>query len=56
MEYPGNTMLYAVARSLLFPTPEAAHEHPERVRKGKKAIPPPSLAFGVALHEYYTRD
>ena len=40
VEYPGNATLYEVARNLLFPTPEAAHEHLERVCKGKKAPPP----------------
>ena len=43
VEYPSNAMLYQVARSLLFPTTEATHEHLECNRKGKKAPPPPRL-------------
>ena len=41
-EYPDDPTMYEVAHGLLFPTPEAAQEHLERVRKGKgKATPPP---------------
>ena len=36
VEYPGNPTLYEVARGLLFPSPEAAQEHLERVCKGVK--------------------
>ena len=44
VEYPHNPTLYEVARNLLFPSLEAAHEHLERVRKPKgKPPPPPSL-------------
>ena len=45
VEYPKKPQLYEVARGLLFPTPEGAQEHLDRVRKGKgKATPlPPSL-------------
>ena len=42
VEYPNNPQLYEVARGVLFPTPQGAQEHLERVRKGKgKANPPP---------------
>ena len=42
VEYPDNGHLYEVARNLLFPSLEVAHEHFERVRKPKaKASPPP---------------
>ena len=41
-EYPRNPTLYEVARGLLFPSPEPAQEHLERVRKGKgKPTPAP---------------
>ena len=36
VEYPGNPTLYKVARGHLFPTPQAAQEHLERVGKGKQ--------------------
>ena len=41
VEYPSNPTIYEAARGLLFPSPEIAQEHLERVRKGKgKATPP----------------
>ena len=44
VEYPNNPQRYKVACNLLFPSPKAAHEHLERVRKpNTKATPPPSL-------------
>ena len=47
VKYPGNPTLYEVARGLLFPSPEAAQEHLERVCKGKgKATPPPPQPSG----------
>ena len=41
VEYLGNSTLYKVAHGLLFPSPEAAQEHLERVRKGKGKVTPP---------------
>ena len=41
VEYPDKPQLYKVARNLPFPSPEAAHEHLERIRKPKaKAASP----------------